>query len=99
MMKLIKRLFVLAALAATLVVGVLVAQMLSFTNSEVNLPREDTVFLIKSGSNIKAIAQGSSELTIAIVVKRDGLEKAVQAVHAECNMAEKANHPEVIGSR
>jgi aspartate kinase len=43
--------------------------------------------------NIKAIAQGSSELTIAIVVKRDGLEKAVQAVHAECNMVEKANHP------
>ncbi len=44
--------------------------------------------------NIKAIAQGSSELTIAIVVHRDGLEKAVQAVHAECRMAEKANHPE-----
>lgn len=44
--------------------------------------------------NIKAIAQGSSELTIAIVVHRDGLEKAVQAVHAECRMADKANHPE-----
>lgn len=40
--------------------------------------------------NIIAIAQGSSELTIAIVVHRDGLEKAVQAVHAECQMAEKA---------
>ncbi len=36
--------------------------------------------------NIIAIAQGSSELTIAIVVRRDGLEKAVKAVHAECNM-------------
>jgi bifunctional aspartokinase / homoserine dehydrogenase 1 len=34
--------------------------------------------------NIKAIAQGASELTIAIVVRRDGLEKAVRAVHAEC---------------
>ncbi len=45
--------------------------------------------------NIKAIAQGSSELTIAVVVRRDGLEKAVRAVHAECKMAEKANHPEV----
>jgi len=44
--------------------------------------------------NIKAIAQGSSELTIAIIVRRDGLERAVQAVHAECNMAEKANFPE-----
>jgi len=36
--------------------------------------------------NIIAIAQGSSELTIAIVVSRGGLEKAVQAVHAECGM-------------
>ena len=44
--------------------------------------------------NIKAIAQGSSELTIAIVVKRDGLEKAVRAVHEECRMAEKANQAE-----
>jgi len=40
--------------------------------------------------NIIAIAQGSSELTIAIVVRRDGLEKAVRAVHAECRMAEQA---------
>jgi len=38
--------------------------------------------------NIIAIAQGSSELTIAIVVRRDGLEKAVRAVHAECRMGE-----------
>ena len=36
--------------------------------------------------NIIAIAQGSSELTIAIVVRRDGLEKAVKAVHAECRL-------------
>ena len=40
--------------------------------------------------NIIAIAQGSSELTIAIVVRRDGLEKAVRAVHAECRMGELA---------
>jgi aspartate kinase len=39
--------------------------------------------------NIIAIAQGSSELTIAIVVARDGLEKAVRAVHAECRMGAK----------
>jgi aspartokinase len=38
--------------------------------------------------NIIAIAQGSSELTIAIVVSRDGLEKAVRAVHAECGMGQ-----------
>lgn len=36
--------------------------------------------------NIIAIAQGSSELTIAIVVRRDGLERAVKAVHAECKL-------------
>jgi aspartokinase/homoserine dehydrogenase 1 len=36
--------------------------------------------------NIIAIAQGSSELTIAIVVRRDGLEKAVRAVHEECTL-------------
>jgi aspartokinase/homoserine dehydrogenase 1 len=36
--------------------------------------------------NIIAIAQGSSELTISIVVRRDGLERAVKAVHAECHM-------------
>lgn len=34
--------------------------------------------------NIIAIAQGSSELTISIVVHRDGLERAIQAVHKEC---------------
>ena len=36
--------------------------------------------------NIIAIAQGSSELTIAIVVHRDGLERAVRAVHRECGL-------------
>ncbi len=36
--------------------------------------------------NIIAIAQGSNELTIAIVVRRAGLEKAVRAVHAECHL-------------
>ncbi len=36
--------------------------------------------------NIIAIAQGSSELTIAVVVSRDGLEKAVRAIHAECGL-------------
>ena len=37
--------------------------------------------------NIIAIAQGSSELTIAIVVRRAGLEEAVRAVHDECGLA------------
>jgi aspartate kinase len=34
--------------------------------------------------NVIAIAQGSSELTISVVVRRDGLQKAVRAVHQEC---------------
>ena len=34
--------------------------------------------------NIIAIAQGSSELTISLVVRRDGLERALRAVHDEC---------------
>jgi aspartate kinase len=36
--------------------------------------------------NIIAIAQGSSELTIAIVVHREGLNRAVQAIHRECEL-------------
>jgi aspartokinase/homoserine dehydrogenase 1 len=36
--------------------------------------------------NIIAIAQGSSELTIAIIVAKSGLENAVRAVHEECGM-------------
>ncbi len=36
--------------------------------------------------NIIAIAQGSSELTISIVVRRDGLERAIRAIHAECQL-------------
>jgi len=36
--------------------------------------------------NIIAIAQGSSELTIAIVVHRDGLDRAVRAIHRECGL-------------
>ncbi|HEY2011971.1 MAG TPA: aspartate kinase, partial [Bryobacteraceae bacterium] len=43
--------------------------------------------------NIIAIAQGSSELTIAVVVRRDGLEKAVQAVHAESGLGDRPPVP------
>jgi aspartokinase len=46
----------------------------------------------KERVNIIAIAQGSSELTIAIVVARDGLEKAVRAIHEECGLAQLAAH-------
>jgi len=40
----------------------------------------------KAQVNIIAIAQGSSELTIAVVVRKDGLERAVRAVHEECRL-------------
>jgi aspartokinase len=43
----------------------------------------------REGVNIKAIAQGSSELTIAIVVRHDGLEKAVRAVHGAFRLGER----------
>ncbi len=86
MVKLIKKLIILATLAATLVVGVLVVQMLSFTSSEVKLPREDAIFLIKSGSNIKTIAQ---DLTMQgyiedpwlfiLLAKLEGVETRVRA--------------------
>jgi aspartate kinase len=36
--------------------------------------------------NIIAIAQGSSELTIGIIVRLDMLERAVRAVHEECQL-------------
>jgi len=45
--------------------------------------------------NIIAIAQGSSELTIAIVVRRDGLEQAVRAIHSECGLG--SSTPTVSG--
>jgi aspartate kinase len=43
-----------------------------------------------SGRNINviAIAQGSSELTIAVVIKQDALEEAVRAVHASCGLGQ-----------
>jgi bifunctional aspartokinase / homoserine dehydrogenase 1 len=41
--------------------------------------------------NIIAIAQGSSEITIGIIVRLDGLEKAVHSVHEECRLAEQTS--------
>lgn len=38
--------------------------------------------------NIIAIAQGSSEITIGIIVRLDGLERAVRAVHEECHLGQ-----------
>jgi aspartokinase len=46
----------------------------------------------KEDVNIIAIAQGSSELTIGIIVSRQGMEKAVRAVHAACELGMKKVH-------
>lgn len=43
----------------------------------------------REGISIIAIAQGSSELTINLVVSRDGLNSAVQAIHAECGLGQR----------
>jgi aspartate kinase len=48
--------------------------------------------------NIIAIAQGASELTISIVVAREGLEKAVRAIHEECGMAQFASRENAAAS-
>jgi bifunctional aspartokinase / homoserine dehydrogenase 1 len=46
--------------------------------------------------NIIAIAQGSSELTIGIVVRLDHLDRAVRAVHQECGMGKAAQADDKI---
>ena len=49
--------------------------------------------LSRDDINIIAIAQGSSELTIAIVVAEDALPKAVRSLHAECRLGEPQTAP------
>jgi aspartate kinase len=44
----------------------------------------------RNNINIIAIAQGSSELTIAIIINRKDVEKAVQSIHEECGMGQAA---------
>jgi aspartate kinase len=44
----------------------------------------------RENTNIIAIAQGSSELTIGIIVRLDMLDKAVRAVHDECQLGKLA---------
>lgn len=44
----------------------------------------------REGVNIIAISQGSSELTIGIIVRLDTLERSVRAVHEECQLSKLA---------
>jgi UPF0755 protein len=86
MTKFIKRLFVWSILAAILVVSILVYQLLRFQHGSVTLPQQPTVFLIRSGSNIKSIAQDLTMQKIIndpwlfiLLAKVKGVETRVRA--------------------
>lgn len=86
MVKFIKRLIVWSILAAILVVAVLVFQLLRFQHGNIALPQQPTIFLIKSGSNIKSIAQDLSMQKIIddpwlfiLLAKVKGVETRVRA--------------------
>ena len=86
MTKFIKRLFVWSILAAILAVAILVYQLLRFQHGSITLPQQPTIFLIKSGSNIKSIAQDLSMQKIIndpwlfiLLAKVKGVETRVRA--------------------
>lgn len=53
--------------------------------------------LAKVGVNIKAIAQGSSERNITLVVKKEQAEKAIKAAHAAFNLSDQTLSVGLIG--
>jgi UPF0755 protein len=86
MVKFIKRLIVWSILAAILMVAILVFQLLRFQHGSIALPQQPTIFLIKSGSNIKSIAQDLSMQKIIndpwlfiLLAKLKGVETRVRA--------------------
>jgi len=86
MVKFIKRLIVWSILATILMVAILVFQLLRFQHGNIALPQQPTIFLIKSGSNIKSIAQDLSMQKIIddpwlfiLLAKVKGVETRVRA--------------------
>jgi len=86
MFKFVQRLIVWSILAAILGVAILVFQLLSFQHGNIALPQQPTIFLIKSGSNIKSIAQDLSMQKIIddpwlfiLLAKVKGVETRVRA--------------------
>jgi UPF0755 protein len=86
MVKFIKKLIVWSILAAILMVAILVFQLLRFQHGNIALPQQPTIFLIKSGSNIKSIAQDLSMQKIIddpwlfiLLAKVKGVETRVRA--------------------
>ncbi|MCP4875167.1 MAG: endolytic transglycosylase MltG [Gammaproteobacteria bacterium] len=64
--RLIRRLFNWCLLAVFVVTAVIVFQLLRFQHDDIALPQQETIFLIKSGSNIKSIAQ---DLTMQKIIE------------------------------
>ena len=92
--KFIKRLIILCVLGAIAIVGILVFQLLYFQHNNIKLPQQPTVFLIKSGSNIKSIAQDLSMQKIIedpwlfiLLAKVKGVETRVRAGEYEIEAA------------
>ena len=86
MLKFIKRLFGFALIAAVLVVGTVVFQLLSFQHSTVEVSDETSVFLIKSGTSIKRIAEDLTRQNyiedpwlFILLAKLKGVETRVRA--------------------
>jgi len=86
MARLIKRLLLLSMLALFLITALLVVQMLRFQHSSIAPLNSETVFLIKSGSNIKSIAQDLTRQKIIedpwlfiLLAKLKGVETRVRA--------------------
>ena len=86
MYKFIKRLVTWGVIAAVLLVSVLVFQLLRFQHGAIPLASDSTVFLIRSGSNIKSIAEDLTRQKIIkdpwlfiLLAKVKGLETRVRA--------------------
>ncbi len=86
MIKFIKRLFVWSLVIAFLLVSALVVQFLRFQYSIIAVPQENTIFLIKSGSNIKSIAHQLTHEKIIedpwlfiLLAKIQGVETRIRA--------------------
>ncbi len=86
MLRLIKRLLTFGLLGALLLATILSIQLLHFQHDNVTLANDETVFLIRSGSNIKTIAQDLTREGIIedpwlfiLLARLKGVETSVRA--------------------
>ncbi len=94
----IKRLFAWSILAVFLAIAVLVFQLLRFQHGSIILPQQESIFLIKSGSNIKSIAEDLSREKIIddpwlfiLLAKLKGVETRVRAGEYEIESGQTAD--------